>query len=118
MVLNHALRRALDQLHAVFLLLRVLRLARLASPHFQLGVRADDRFVGLARAGMAAFIGMQHRGELEIALADVFVRRCFGEHQHAVWIQVFPLSSLREQRAIRMRSCRRDAPRVESRSCG
>ena len=58
MVLNHALRRALDQLHAVFLLLRVLRLARLASPHFQLGVRADDRFVGLARAGMAAFIGM------------------------------------------------------------
>ena len=86
MVLDHALRRALDQLHAVFLLLRVLRLARFASPHFQLGVRADDRFVGLARAGMAAFIGMQHRGELEIALADVFVRRRFGEHQHAVRI--------------------------------
>ena len=93
MVLDHALGRALDQLHAVFLLFRVLRLARLANPHFQLGVRADDRFVRLARAGMAAFIGVQHRGELEIALADVLVRRRFGEHQHAVRVEVFPLGS-------------------------
>lgn len=90
-VLDHALRRALDELHAVLLLLRVLRLAAFARAHFQLRVRCDHRFVGFARAGMAAFIGVKHRRELQIALANVLVRGRFGEHQHAVGVQILPL---------------------------
>ena len=90
-VLDHALRRSLDQLHALLLLLRVLRLTRHSQPHLQHVVRRTHRLERLARPRVGALVGVDHVGELQVALTDVLLGSGLGKHQHAERVQVLPL---------------------------
>lgn len=91
MVLDHALRRSLDQLHTLLLLLRVLRLTRHSLPHLQHVIRRTHRLEGLARPGVGALVGVDHVGELQVALTDVLLGGGLGKHQHAERVQILPL---------------------------
>lgn len=90
-VLDHALRRSLDQLHALLLLLRVLRLTRHSRLHLQHVVRRTHRLERLARPRVGALVGVDHVGELQVALTDVLLGSGLGKHQHAERVQVLPL---------------------------
>ena len=59
-VLDHALRRALDQPDALLLLLGVLRLTATHSTHLQQLVRTADRLERFAGAGMRTLVGVNH----------------------------------------------------------
>ena len=87
-VLDHALRRALDQPNALLLLLGVLQ---------QL-VRTADRLERFAGAGVGTLVGVNHVRQLQIALADVLVRGGLGQHENAERVQVLPLWVRRKTR--------------------
>ena len=40
---------------------------------------------------MTALVGMEHRGEFEVALTDVFIRGGHRKHQDTIGIQILPL---------------------------